>query len=241
MKVRRKIFIRSPKGFFLGVIVFSLLLVLLFVVPAAHARQILHYKTYHPESGKEFNRFHCLMEKNSSGGYQVHWTIEESGVITEEDYTLNEHFETLRFKVVNIKEKTDYAGERKGNTLLIQGQFKGEEIAKTVLIDDRPFYYNPKIGLAAFIRSGGKQIRFWGFQNKELKAYPMKAINEGLEWISVSGEDIEAVKVYWTVDDFRSAFFRRTYWFRPSDGLYLKQKTDAGKFRELISEEGGLE
>ena len=206
---------------------------------SAQASRTLHYKTYHPQTGEITNRFYYTIEKNFSGGYQAHWVIDEDGSRTEEDYTLDERFATLRFRVVNVEDQTDYVGERKEDSVFIRGQFKGEKVEHTVMIDERPFYYNPKLGLTEFVRSGREEGRFWGFQNKELKAYPMKATNEGSDIISVNGRKVEAVKVYWTVDDFLSAFFKRTYWFRGSDGLYLKQKTSGGKFRELISEEGG--
>jgi len=239
MKDQKKNFKDFRRAPGLGYAVLSLF-VSLFLISSAYANQVLHYKTYHPITGEEFNRFYYSIERNLSEGYQVHWVIEEGGVMTEEDYTLNEHFETLRFRVVNIEEKTDYVGERKERSIFIRGQFKGERIEQTMTIDERPFYYNPKIGLAAFVRSGEDQGRFWGFQNKELIVYPMKAVNKGLDMISVNGKNVKAVRVHWAVDDFRSVFFRRTYWFRRPDGLYLKQKTDGGKFRELVSEEGGL-
>ena len=239
MNVQKKIFKSSPWVSILGYAALSLL-IFHFMILSAYAGQVLRYKTYHPGTGEEFNRFYCLIEGNLSGGYQVHWTVEEGGMMIEEDYTLNEHFGTLRFRVVNIKEKTDYVGERKEDLIFIHGRFKGKKVERTMTIDERPFYYNPKIGLTAFVRSGEKQGKFWGFQNKELKVYPMKATNEGLDMISVNGENVEAIRVHWAVDDFRSAFFRRIYWFRETDGLYLKQKTDGGKFRELVSEEGEL-
>jgi hypothetical protein len=239
MKVQKKIFkgfLRSPVA---GCTVL-LLLVFAFLAPTGYAQQILHYKTYHPGTGEEFNRFYCTIEKGSSGNYEVHWVLGEDGLVTEEDYILDERFETLSFRVTNIEEETDYTGEKKGSVIFIQGQYKGQKVERAMTIDERPFYYNPKIGLSAFVRTGRRNGKFWGFQNRELKVYPMKAFNKGLDVISVNGEDVEAIKVYWTVDDFRSAFFKRIYWFRASDGLYLKQTTDGGKFRELVTEEGGL-
>jgi hypothetical protein len=240
MNVQKKFFKSFPRIPASGYAALSLLVSFFLVLPS-YAGQTVHYKTYYPSTGEEFNRFYGSSEKNLSGGYQVHWVIEEDGKVTKEDYTLDEDFGTLRFRVVNVDEKTDYIGERKERSVFIRGQFKGAKIERTMEIDERPFYYNPKVGLTAFVRSGEKQGMFWGFQNKELQVYPMKASNEGPDRISVNGEDVEAVKVYWTVDDFRSVFFKRTYWFRGSDGLYLKQKTDGGKFRELVSEEGGYD
>jgi len=205
-------------------------------VPAS-ARQVLHYRTYHPKTGEEVNRFDCVIEENPSGGYQVRWTIDEGGSVTQQDCTLGEHFDTLGFREVNASQKTDYTGERKDNQILLRGQFKGENITKDLKIDDRPFYYNPKTGLVDFVRSGEKQTRFWGFNNRDPNVHPMKAVNEGPDRISLGGKQVDVIRVYWTLDDFRSAFFKRTYWFRASDGTYVRQKSYGGTFRELVSEE----
>jgi hypothetical protein len=236
MCIRKKIFEQFRRFFTLRHITILCVFLGAAVLPA-HATLIFHYKTHHPGTGEISSRFYCSLEQNLSGGYQAYWVINENGAKTEEDYVLNEYFETLRFRVVNIEEKTDYIGERADGSVLIRGRFKGSEIERTIPIDERPFYYNPKLGLMGFVKSGKTEERFWGFQNRELKIYPMKATRAGHEVISVDGKDVEAVKVYWTVDDFRSAFFKRTYWFRASDGLYVKQKTGDGKFRELIGEE----
>ncbi len=237
MSVQKKFFVRSKGANILRYVALFLIISSRLVLPANAARTF-HYKTYHPKTGEVTNQFYYSIEEALSGGYQVHWVIDERGAKTEEDYVLGENFETLRFRVVNVEEETDYVGERRENSIFVRGQFKGEKVERIMAIDSRPFYYNPKLGLAGFVRSGKKKGKFWGFQNKELNVYPMKAINKGLESIAVAGRGTKAIKVYWTVDDFRSAFFKRTYWFR-ADSQYLKQKSDGGKFRELVSEENG--
>jgi len=211
--------------------------ILCFGISPVYAQKQAHYKTYDPQSGKITNRFHALIENIPSEGYNVHWVIEEGDFKIVEDYILSKDHRTLWWHVVDDQRKTNYTGERKGNELLISGLFSGIQIQKTIQLDDKAFYYNPKLGLVDFIRSGKKSEIFWGFRQDELKVYPMKAINEGVEVISVGGRDVEAIKVYWTVNDFRSTFFRRTYWFRKSDGMYVKQKVGGGRFRELVSEQ----
>lgn len=238
MGVQKNIFQGFQQVYILRNAALSFIFLCIAILPV-DAGSVLHYKTYHPQTGEITNRFYYSIEENLSGEYQVHWVIDEDGSRTEEDYVLDEQFETLRFRVVNVDDRTDYIGEQRENSIFIRGQFKGEKIERTGMIDERPFYYNPKLGLTAFVRSGKREGKFWGFQNKELKAYPMRATNKGSEVISVNGREVEAIKVYWTVDDFRSVFFKRTYWFRKSDGLYVKQKTNGGKFRELVSEDKG--
>jgi len=236
MSLQKRIF--TCLKIFMGVLVVAMALMAMTIPNAGAEPRVLRYKTYHPETGEITNRFSCVMRTESVDGYEIDWTIEEGGLITNEQYKLNKNFETMVWKVMDDQaEPTNYIGIQRNGVLYLDGVFKGAMINKKISIAGRPFYYNPKLGLSGFVLSGKKEGKFWGFQNRELKTYPMKAIRKGIEQITVHGEKVEAVKVYWTVDGFGSAFFKRVYWFRPSDGLYLKQKSDGGRYRELVSEE----
>ena len=233
----RKIFLSILNFSTFNICVTVVIAILCFGISPAYAQKQAYYKTYEPQTGKVTNRFHTLVENIPSGGYKVHWVSEEGDFKIVEDYILSQDYGTLWWHVVDDQRKTDYTGERKGNELFISGLFSGIQIQKIIQLDDKAFYYNPKFGLVDFIRSKKESETFWGFRHDELKVYPMKAINEGVEVILVGGEDVEAIKVYWTVNDFRSTFFKRTYWFRKSDGMYVKQKVSGGRFRELVREQ----
>lgn len=232
-----KIFYSKLKFFIFHTRLITVIVFFCFGVPMIHAQKQTHYKTYDSKTGEIINHFYTTVENISSGRYKVHLVREKGDFKVKEEYVLGPDHETLWWHVVDDQRKTDYIGERKGNELLIDGQFSGVQISKTIQLDGKAFYYNPKFGLVHFVRSGKKSEMFWGFRHDELKVYPMKAINKGEEVISVGGEDVEAIKVYWTVNDFRSTFFKRVYWFRKSDGMYIKQMVGDGKFRELVSEQ----
>ena len=65
----------------------------------------------------------------------------------------------------------------------------------------------------------------------------MKTENKGVETITVSGKKVETIRVKWGLTGLRSKFYGQTFWFRKSDGVYLKSKVEHGEFSELISEE----
>ena len=232
-----KIFLSKLNFSIFNKCVIVVIAILCFSLSLVYAQKQAHYKTYDSQTGRVINRFHTRVENIPSGGYKVHWVSEEDDFKIVEDYILGQDYETLWWHVVDDQRKTDYTGERKRNELFINGLVSGVQIQKIIQLDDKAFYYNPKFGLVDFVRSEKESETFWGFQHDELKVYPMKATNKGVEVISVGGEDVEAIKVYWTVNDFRSIFFKRAYWFRKSDGLYIKQEVGIGKFRELVSEQ----
>ncbi len=69
-----------------------------------------------------------------------------------------------------------------------------------------------------------------------LSQYKMTAENKGVETITVGGKKVEAIQVKWGLTGLRSRFDSQTFWFRKSDGVYLKSKVSDGEFSELISE-----
>lgn len=202
------------------------------------AEKTLTYKTTHPGTGVVLQTFSARVEHLSDGGRKINWDLKENTRRVEEQYVLDAMAQTLSWQVTSVEENTDYSGARQGNILWLEGVFKGKDIKKSLRIDQDPFYVNPKFGLRAFVQSGQKTIKFWGLRSDNLSLNKMVAINQGEETVSINGQDIPAVKVEWTVAGFGSAFFKRYYWFRKSDGLYIRQEVDGGYIRELFDEKG---
>jgi len=200
-----------------------------------YGQKRLVYETFDQKTKIVSQHFDAQI-KDLNNGTRIKWVLGEGEHQVDEEYILGKDFSTKWFKVVNKKNKTDYVGERMYDTVFIRGVFNGDVVDKTMRIDDKPFYFNPKFGLKAFVLSGDESIKFWGMRNDALTVHLLKAVNQGREKISIGEKEIDAVKVYWTTDDVRSVFFKRTYWFRESDGLYLKQEYAKDKVRELISE-----
>lgn len=213
---------------------------LVFAIHHAHkawADHLASYKTYRPQTGQVLNRFELLFKSDPKNELkQVLWQWRDEEGTTFEEYRLNAQDETLVWKVRQPQEKTLYEGRREGNHLLLKGQWKGRPLTKDLPIDARPFYFNPKVGLRSFALSGRPSLLFWAMRHDDLSVYLMKAENKGREMLDIQGKKVETIKVVWTLPDFRSAFFKRTYWFRSSDGLYVKQTASAGTVRVLTGE-----
>ncbi len=202
----------------------------------ALAEKVFSYRTYEEKTGKIINTFYITIGDLKENKRKVYWKKKEGKYITIEEYVLDNHYATLSWKVKRPSDRTFYVGERKGNILFLKGKLKGKAFTKKIKIDDKPFYYNPKLGLRQFVKSHKKSLKFWALRNDDVTEYLMVAYNKGLEMVNVNGYRVEAVKVYWTLPDFRSAFFKRTYWFRKSDNLYIRQKASKGQIRELVKE-----
>ncbi len=203
----------------------------------ALAEKVLSYRTYDEKTGVVVNTFDITIGDIQGGQRTVYWKKKEGKYITLEEYVLDRQYATLSWKVNRPGDQTFYVGKREGNMLLLNGKLDGKAFNKKIKIDGKPFYYNPKLGLVQFVKSGKHSLKFWALRNDDVTEYLMVAQNKGPEIIKINGQDVEAIKVNWTLPDFRSAFFKRVYWFRKSDNLYIRQKASKNQIRELVKEQ----
>lgn len=162
--------------------------------------------------------------------------IENSARSGTQTSTLDTRYAMLHWKVVDPDEHTDYVGERKGNLLLIKGTHNNKPVDKRMKIDNLPFFTNPTIGLEEFVRTGKKKMDFRTIRPDNLSQYKMKAENQGIQAITVGGKLIAVIQVKWRLTGLRSRFYSQTYWFRKSDGVFVKSKVSRGRFSELVEE-----
>jgi hypothetical protein len=197
-----------------------------------------YYRSYHSKTGKLVGESSRRIEQRTDGGYRVfvEWRSDPDTSSGTQEYVLDENYSTLSWKVMNPKAGTDYKGERNGKVLTISGTVKGEVVSKELKIDEKPFYYNPNLGLENFVRSGEEKREFRTLRPDNLKQYKMKASLKDTETITINGTEVEAIKVKWGLTGLKAAFFRQTLWFRKSDGVFLKSKERNDVYSELFSE-----
>jgi hypothetical protein len=211
--------------------------VLLFICGFAFAEKTLLYREYNEKTG-EITRISRYMGDPTSGKIKItiNWEVENSAKSGTQTSTLNARYATLHWKVIDPNEHTDYVGERKGNLLLIKGTHKDKPVDKRMKIDDLPFFSNPTIGLEEFVRTGKKKMDFRIIRPDDLSQYKMKAENKGEQIITVGDKPIEVIQVKWGLTGLRSKFYSQTYWFRKSDGVFVRSKISYDRFSELVKE-----
>jgi len=213
----------------------AIALVLLFMSISAFAEQKLFYKTYKEKSREVVDETSFHIGDLTDGKIVVQWKSQETG--DEAEYALNTDYATQSWKVVSTKEGNDYAGERKGDQLLIKGKHKGKEIDKKIKINDRDFFFHPSLGLSGFARSGKESLEFWVLRPDKLKGYKMKAKRLDEETITLNGIEVETVSVKWGLTGLLSKFVNQTSWYRKSDGVFVRSSAFRGTFMELVNEQ----
>lgn len=135
---------------------------------------------------------------------------------------LTPDFTTQKWENNTKRQDTKLAAHRSGNTIKIQGTFKGKEIAKEFKIDNRPWFQAWNLSLGPFALSGKNRLEFWTVRNNDLKECTMVVLREKEETIKINSQAVETVKVKVTLTGWTSVFWSAHYWFRKSDGLYLR-------------------
>jgi hypothetical protein len=136
---------------------------------------------------------------------------------------------TVRFLVQSMARKLDYTVIREGNLLRYAGVMGGKPLARTQKIDGNPWFETIEISFRGFSRSARTTPSiFWVVQPWEAKAYLMQAVNEGEETISVGTTQIKAMRVRVNPSGLLARFWSALYWFRSSDGLYVRYEAVRG-------------
>lgn len=197
------------------------------------------YRAFVDESGKLASEAVHALKPLPPVGYFLHidWRIHTENLAGTEQSLLAQDFGTINVKTTIPRRKTEYVIRRDGTRLTFDGRYQGEPLHKTVDIDENPFFTNPTIGMRGFVLSGNDEGRFWMLRPDNLKVYRIKARRLEVDTLSVGGRSIEAVRVEWGLTGIKSLFYKRVYWFRKSDGLFVKAEEADGLITVWMGEQ----
>ena len=157
--------------------------------------------------------------------------------LINDDFILDNEYSLISWRRVCPEEDTDYTCERKENLLVIKGKMNGESVDKEIELGTESLHIYPKYSLTKFVLSGMPKMKFWTLRRDQLSKLPMQAIKKGYRTIKVNGEKVEALEVYYSITGkLREKYFNHTYYYRKSDGLFLKKEEPDGRIEELVEE-----
>lgn len=129
--------------------------------------------------------------------------------------------------------------------IVLSGSFKGKKVDKPFAAGGPPWNQLFQMGLGPFVLSEKEETSFRSIGTQgpgELKIGKMSVTRKGEEEIELDGRRIAAVHVRISLSGLLSIFWHGDYWYRKSDGLFLRYR---GKNRsggpiavsELVAEE----
>lgn len=132
---------------------------------------------------------------------------------------------TREWKIVAAGQ--DLTVTREGNTLVFKGVMQGNTVAKTVSIDDTPWFQALSYSLRQFIASPEETTEFWHIRSDTLEPVKLSAAKIGL-----STEDVCAGHKGFLVEirpvGVCSPFWQASFWFRSGDHIFCRYESRHG-------------
>ncbi len=145
------------------------------------------------------------------------------------DVQIDSSAATTTYHLESPARRIAYTVTRAGDVLTVKGIFGGAPISKTIPIDHRPWYQGIERSLHDFVVTGeSRPLVFWIVQPWEANAYLLQARAEGQERITVNDRQMTALRVRVSPVGFLRFFWSSLYWFRPSDGRFLRYEAVRG-------------
>jgi hypothetical protein len=118
---------------------------------------------------------------------------------------------------------------REGDTITADVIRNGKPRKVQREIDDSPWYASMEYGLGQFFRSGKQSVQFWNILPENLKAYKMTAEVLSTEMLDLNGVPTETLRVLVTINGIPAVFFHFMYWFRETDGFFVRFEGAKGR------------
>jgi hypothetical protein len=164
-------------------------------------------------------------------GYSVNLQSETGDNIIKQTFTVDAHLATLNWVFENPEENTKVTASREGNKIFLRGQSRRKPIEKTFKINELSWNQTFNIGLERFVLSPEKSMIFWAIGTRgpgNMKITRFKVKKKGIETITINGKQVEAVYITISLTGLLSIFWTGHYWYRKSDGVFLRYKGKSG-------------
>jgi hypothetical protein len=136
---------------------------------------------------------------------------------------------TLSFSYGNTAENTFYSVHREGDSIRMEGTLRGKPFSRLSRIDSHPLYESVERSLQGFAISGStRTLDFWMVLPTEAQVFQMVARREGRDRVEVAGESVDAERVKVTLPGIGAILWSSLYWYRPSDGTFLRSESVRG-------------
>lgn len=167
---------------------------------------------------------------------EIQWCVDKSGTtrllyqsskemhITQTDHT----FATVQWEMQKKGEDTSLHACRRPQAILIGGRWKGQPITKELPVDDAPWYQATSWSLRSFVLSPREEVRFWTVRIDTLTAHKIRAVKKRRQILNLNGAKEDAVEVELRLTGVLAFFWKSSYWFRRSDGVFLRFEGPSG-------------
>lgn len=183
--------------------------------------------TYREVDG-ELTVTHTLVFTPAAAGYAVELaSLSSDGRAVRQTFRTAADLSTLAWTFGDPARQMELAAVVQGDEIVLSGSFRGEKVDKRFSAGGAPWNQLFQMGLVPFVLGGEekRQFRSIGTQGPgELKIGKFTATRQGGEKLLLAGKEIETVHWRISLSGLLSIFWHGDYWFRKSDGRFLRYR-----------------
>ncbi len=181
-------------------------------------------RIYRERTGQKTVVLNVVKEAVASG-WVITATAGEGAPAESQVYTLDKSEATIAWSFIRPGEKTDIRAIREGEKILLTGLHEGEAIRKEFDAGSLPWNQAFQFGLESFAAAGGTPVKFWAIGTSGPVAMSITKITaeiKATETIRIQGKAETARHVRLSPSGLKSLLWHGDYWYRESDGVFLR-------------------
>jgi hypothetical protein len=179
---------------------------------------------------------HYYREVTGTSAEEVSWRLTRGDTLvltykspTERHVTTTGRgYRTRCWQVTEANAGTDFIAERKNDTIVIEGTFKGEPLDKILDIDDAPWYQATSLSLRGLIASDDPQRVFWTIRSDTLTPHKIKAVKKGIETVASEENANKLQHIRLRATGMLAPFWKSDYWFSLPGGIFQRFEGPSG-------------
>ena len=185
-------------------------------------------RVYEEKTGADVVTHRFNMETTDMG-YTIFLTTEtKEGNVTQE-FFLDKKLATVSWNYDDPKAKTKVHAARKDKKITLSGSDRGKGIEKTFAVDELAWNQLFNLGLEQFALNKEDTVKFWaigvkGPGNMKITRFKVKKKSKEPILLTVGNQKMPAVYMTISLTGFLSMFWTGEYWFRSTDGVFLRYK-----------------
>jgi hypothetical protein len=135
----------------------------------------------------------------------------------------------LRMEVSDPAAETGFIAERRGESIRVAGRIRGRQVDRSCRIDNAPWLCLVELCLGRrMLDAAAPPFAFWVLDAATGEPHKLSAQRAGREMLDTPRGPVEAVRVRFTVAGVSPLFWNASWWFRASDGLFLRYEMPRG-------------
>lgn len=184
------------------------------------------YLEYHEKTGEK-TTVHAFIIEKDSGGYRIQLTSTFPDKIYNQVFYVDRSLKSTAWEFEDRQKNTKVSARLADDEVRFEGIHRGRKFSRGLKVRGDFWNQTFNLGLRDFVINGRKKMKFCAIGVSgpgEMKMGKFTVTREGTEKTMVNGEHVDSVRIKITLSGMLSMFWHGDYWYRKTDGRFLKYR-----------------